>query len=111
MDESPLFVRAHDFLFWLLPQLQKFPRIYRFTLSERIQCTAMGFQDLLIAAGKAKNEERKNYLKEADIALEQLRFWLRLSSELGLFSLGQYEHAARMLVEVGRLLGGWIKQT
>jgi hypothetical protein len=24
-------------------------------------------------------------------------------------SIGQYEHAARMVNEVGRLLGGWIK--
>jgi hypothetical protein len=24
---------------------------------------------------------------------------------------GQYEHASRMVAEVGKLLGGWLKQT
>ena len=36
---------------------------------------------------------------------------LRLSRDLQLISMGQYEHAARMLVEVGRLLGGWQKSS
>lgn len=110
MEESPLFVRTHDFLLWLIPQVQKFPRVYRFSLAERIQRTAMDFQDYLISAGKSKNEERRTWLRKADIALEQLRFWLRFSKELELFRIGQYEHSARMMVEMGRLLGAWIKQ-
>ena len=110
MDESPLFVRTHEFLLWLLPQVQKFPRAYRFSLAERIQRTGMDFQDDIIAAGKSKNEERRAWLKKADITLEQMRFWLRFSIELGLINIGQYEHAARMMVEMGRLLGAWIKQ-
>jgi len=110
MDESPLFVRTHDFLLWLLPQTQKFPRTYRFTLAERIQQTAMDFQDFIVSAGKSRDEERSIWLKKADIALEQMRFWLRFSRELGLIRVGQYEHSARMMVEMGRLLGAWIKQ-
>jgi len=110
MNESPLFVRTHDFLLWLLPQVQKFPRAYRFTLAERIQETAMDFQDGIITAGKSKEKERLAFLKEADIELEKIRFWLRFSKNLNLFSVGQYEHASRMMVEMGRLLGAWIKQ-
>jgi hypothetical protein len=48
LNESPLFVRTHDFLIWLLPQVQKFPRVYRFTLAERVQHTAMDFQDFIV---------------------------------------------------------------
>lgn len=110
MNASPLFVRTHDFLLWLLPQVQKFPRTYRFTLSERIQRQGMEFQDCIVSAGKSKAEERRAWLAKADILLEQLRFWLRFARDLELFTLGQYEHAARMLVEMGRLLGAWIKQ-
>jgi four helix bundle protein len=110
MNESPLFVRTHDFLLWLLPQVQKFPRAYRFSLAERIQKTAMDFQDEIIAAGKSKEKERLAFLKSADIELEKVRFWLRFSKNLNLFSIGQFEHASRMMVEMGRLLGAWIKQ-
>jgi len=110
MNESPLFVRTHDFLLWLLPQTVKFPRAYRFTLSEHIQHKALAFQDSLVSAGKSKGSERLNHLKQADISLEQLRFWLRLAKELEIISISQYEHAARQMVEVGRLLGAWMKQ-
>jgi hypothetical protein len=111
MNESPLFSRTHDFLLWLLPQMQKFPRVYRFSLAERIQRTSMDFQDFIVSAGKSQGDERRGWLKKADIALEQIRFWLRFSEELELFTIGQYEHAARMMVEMGRLLGAWVKQT
>ena len=111
MNESPLFVRTHDILKWLLPQMQKFPRTYRFTLSERIQRQGMDFQDSLVWAGKSTGEERQIWLRKADIVLEQLRFWLRFAHEQKLMTIGQYEHAARMTVEMGRLLGAWMHRS
>ncbi|HEY9075857.1 MAG TPA: diversity-generating retroelement protein Avd [Anaerolineaceae bacterium] len=110
MNESPIFVKTHDLLQWLIPQVQKFPRAHRFGLAERIQRTAMDFQDSLIAAGKSQPPERAEHLKQADILLEQLRFWMRLSYDLHLFDIGQYEHVSRIDVEIGRLLGGWMKK-
>ena len=111
MNESPLFVRTYDFLLWLVPQVQKFPRVYRFTLSERIQRLAFDFQDSLVAAGKSRGNSRRDNLSQADIQLEQLRLWLRYSRDYNLITVRQYEHAVRQLGEVGRMLGAWIKQT
>ncbi len=110
MNESPLFSRTYDFLMWLIPQVQKFPRVYRFTLAEHIQTLAMNFQDNLISAGKSAGQERLASLKKADVQLEQLRHWMRYSRDNGLLTLKQYEHVARMMSEVGRLLGAWLKQ-
>ena len=109
MNESPLFVRTYDFLLWLIPQIQKFPRAYRFTLSERIQRLALNFQDTLVAAGKSKGGMRRERLSQADIELEQLRIWLRFSRDQNLITLHQYEHSIRQLKEVGNLLGAWLK--
>lgn len=109
MNESPLFVRTYDFLIWLIPQVQKFPRVYRFTLSERIQRLALEFQDSLVAAGKSKGTHRRDWLDKADIQLEQLRGWLRFSRDQDLITLRQYEHSIRQLKEVGNLLGAWLK--
>jgi hypothetical protein len=110
MNESPLFVRTYDFLLWLMPQVQKFPRVYRFTLSERVQRLALNFQDSIVAAGKSKGEARRLNLNQADIQLEQLRLWLRFARDNDLFTINQYEHAIRQLREVGNLLGAWLKQ-
>ncbi len=110
MNESPLFVRTYDFLLWFIPQVQKFPREYRFTLSERIQQLALDFQDSLVAAGKSKGSLRSDNLHQADIQLEQLRIWLRFSRDKSLLTVRQYEHSIRQLKEVGNLLGAWLKQ-
>jgi hypothetical protein len=46
-------------------------------------------------------------LADANLGLERLRFVMRLSHELRLFGSRRYEHAARSIDEVGRLVGGW----
>lgn len=110
MNESPLFVRTHDLVLWLIPHVQRFPRAHRFGLGERVQRLALDFQDSLVEAGKSQAEARRMCLRRADVQLEQLRAWIRISRELELFTMSQYEHVSRLVSEVGRLLGGWIKQ-
>lgn len=111
MKESPLYVKTYDFLLWLIPQVQKFPKAHRFALSERIQRLALDFQDSLVAAGKAKGPARLKWLRQADLQLAQLRVWLRLARDLQALSIRRYEHAARLVSEMGRLLGAWIIKT
>jgi len=110
MKESPVFTHTYDLLMWLVPQVNKFPRIHRFGLGERVQRLALDFQDALVAAGKSKGAPRLTYLKTADIHLEQLRLWVRFSRDNQLITIRQYEHVIRMISEVGRLLGAWLKQ-
>lgn len=110
MEESPVFTRTYDLLLWLIPQVQKFPRAHRFGLAERIQRLLLDFQDSLTAAGKGKGAERSQNLHEADLLLAQLRVWLRLARDTSCLTIRQYEHVTRLVAEIGRLLGGWIKQ-
>ena len=109
MNESPIFSRVYDLLLWLLPQAIKFPRAYRFTLAERVQHRALDLQETLIAAGLRRGPDRSSHLRQADTQLAQLRQTLRLCKDLNLLTLKQYEHAAALLAEIGRLLGGWQK--
>jgi len=108
MKESPIFARTYDLLRWLLPVTVKFPRQQRFVLAEAVQRTALDFQERLIEAGLTQNPI--SILQQADVSLMKLRFYLRLCRDLELLSLGQYEHVSRMIGEIGKLLGGWIKK-
>ena len=47
---------------------------------------------------------------KADVELEKVRLHLRLAQELKFLNAGQYEHASRAVVDIGRLLGGWLKR-
>ncbi|NWG76728.1 MAG: diversity-generating retroelement protein Avd, partial [Rubrivivax sp.] len=96
------------FLVWLVPQTLKFPKSQRFVLAQRLHGSALTFLELLVRARKVR--PNRSILVDADVELEKVRLHLRLSHELGLLSGGQYEHGSRLVVEIGRLLGGWLKQ-
>jgi four helix bundle protein len=108
-ETSPLFARTFDLLTWLLQRTQSFPRSQRFVVTQRLQNAALDFQELIIDADAARGAERRDVLRRADGALNKVRLYLRLCREWEWLTPGQYEHAARMVAEVGRLLGGWIK--
>jgi hypothetical protein len=111
MKESPIFTKTYDLLLWLIPQVVKFPRAHRFGVGERTQRLALNFQDTLVAAGKSQGGQRLVYLKTADIHLEQLRLWIRFSRDNEFINIRQYEHVSRMMADLGRLLGAWLKHS
>lgn len=111
METSPLFARTFDFLNWLLPRTQTFPRPQRFVVTQRLQNAALDFQELLVDAEAVRGAARMERLRRADAALDKVRLYLRLCREWNWLTPGQYQYAAQMITEMGRLLGGWIKVT
>lgn len=105
--ESPVFVKAYDLLKWLLPATAKFPKQQRFVLARQIEDAAFALHRALHRTRVAPGEA----LAEADVQLAALRAYLRLACELKFFSVNQYEHAARLVDELGRLVGGWMRKT
>jgi hypothetical protein len=94
---------------WLLPKAEHFPKVYRHTLIQRMMDAALDFQEALFAAQSQRDAERQKHLRQADAALNRLRFYLRLAHRWHWLSNGQYRHVSALIAELGRLLGGWIK--
>ncbi len=109
--EMPIFIRTFDFLAWLLPQTNKFPRAHRFTLTQRLLNAAFDMREYLEEANFRQGKARLEKLAQADQALDRVRVYLRLAAKLEWLTAGQYQHAAQMVAEIGRLLGGWKKVT
>lgn len=107
--EYPIFPKTHDLVLWLMERTVHFPKSQRFVLAKRVQDTVLDFYERLIAARKVSHAERAALLHQADVTLEMLRLELRLCYELRLLSSGQYAHVSAQVVEVGKLLGAWIK--
>lgn len=106
-ENTILFSRYHDFMLWLVPTLEKYPRSQRFLLAQRLLAVAETCYSNLIRARKVTGSAKAQTLLDADIRLEQIRLYLRLSQELTCISFDQYEHAIRLVNELGRLLGAW----
>ena len=107
MKQSPIFSRSYDLLRWLVPATIKFPREQRFVMANNVQRIAFEFQEHIIEPAHALQPEQN--LRCADSALSKLRVYLRLSVDLRLLSTGQYAHVGKIVDEIGRLLGGWLK--
>ena len=109
-SEMIILTRTYDFLTWLLPKSESFPKLYRSTVTQRLMSAALDFQEALLEAQAFDDKIRLRHLRQADVHLNKVRVYLRLVHQWGWLSLGQYEHASRMVAELGRLLGGWLKQ-
>ncbi len=105
---SPIFGKTYDFILWLLDHTEKFPKSERFRLARRVEDAAFEFYELLIQATRTARR-RQVVLLDADLVLDRLRLYVRLSHARGLLTDGQYQYAAAALVEIGKLLGGWLK--
>lgn len=56
-----------------------------------------------------KKYTKKTTLQEMDISVAKLRAFIRLSFNLKFINLHQYEVWSDKVVEIGKMLGGWIK--
>ncbi|MBM3559756.1 MAG: diversity-generating retroelement protein Avd [Alphaproteobacteria bacterium] len=105
---GPALECLYRFVLWLVPTVEKFPRAQKFLLGDRIQETALDALERLIEA--TYDRERRAPLRQANLALEKLRFLLRLACDLRCLDARRYEYAARSLDETGRLVGGWLRK-
>ena len=104
---GPALERMQQFLVWLVPTVERFPRSQKFALGDRIQSTALDVLERIIEATYTR--ARGKALSAANLGIEKLRILFRLAADLKVVDLRRYEFAARSLDEVGRLIGGWLR--
>lgn len=95
--------RSRALVAWLMPDLQRWPREHRHGLTAHVGALACRVLDALVAARHLPPGERDLALRDADMALDQLRQYLHLALEWHWMTEAQYLH-------VCSLLGGWRKR-
>ncbi len=106
--ELPIIQQTYDLILWYVPHLNKLPRDHRFTLGERV---ITGLYDLLEQLILARYEKKKiERLEAVNSKLDVLRHQTRLLKDLSLIDPRRYAYAANLINEIGKSLGGWIRQ-
>ncbi len=109
MSTGPQIVtRVYDLVVHLLPYVSQFPRSHRCSIGTRVEQLAGALLEETITACYTK--DRLHQLRQLNIRLEHLRYWLRMCKDLKLISLQRYEVTSRQVNDIGVQLGGWIKQ-
>ena len=107
-EEIKAIPKTYDLLKWLLPIVSKFPKDRRYTLGQRIENKLLDILELLLKANYSK--VKIDLLKKANLELEMLRYLIRLCYDLRFINLKRYEFCSEQINEIGKLVGGWIKQ-
>ena len=105
--ELTVITKTYDLILWSCNHTGKFPRNHRFVLGERIERNLYHLLETLITAKYNKNRQR--LLEDANLALEILRFQMRLAKDLQCLKVESYAFAAKSIDEIGRLIGGWLR--
>ncbi len=106
-SEVDAVTKLYDYLLWLVPKLEKFPRQQKFLIGDRLETLLLDILDLLVEAAYTRNKAA--LLQRANIKLEQLRYLIRLAKDLKLLSLNSYEFSARAIDGIGTSVGGWLR--
>ncbi len=98
---------CHNLLIWLIPLLDNFPRNRRFTLGERLETGLIEILELLVEAAYAR--AKQDPLRRANLRLSVVRHLWRMAHELKTVPNKRYAHGAKLLDDLGKQIGGWLK--
>src|SRR3990167_1375118 len=107
--DIPIFAKIYDFYKNLSQFLTVFPKAKRYTLGQKIDQTSLDIVELTITAGYLPREQKLPLLQKISVKLDLLKILLRLSSETRCLDNNKYQTLISQILEIGKMLGGWLK--
>ncbi len=105
--EIPAVTKLYDIILWLMPQVEKFPRDYKFTIGDRLINLLLDSLELIIESAYTK--EKQQPLRKCNLQIEKLRFLIRIAKDKKCLSINKYAYISKEINELGKMVGGWIK--
>lgn len=107
MDNFIVFQKTYDMIKYGYQALKQFPRSEKHTFAAEIKVAMIKLLKLIIETHK--KYYRKTTLREMDTQLELITTYIRLAKDLEFLPFKKYGIWSEKLVEVGKLIGGWMK--
>ncbi|MDX1912150.1 MAG: diversity-generating retroelement protein Avd [Saprospiraceae bacterium] len=108
-QKNTILTQTYEFLKMMIGVMQHFPRDQKFLIADRMQNLISDMLELFIEAYYSPPGDKKNKLLEANVKIEQLRYYVRLCYELGFYNSIKYGLIMEKMQEIGRMNGGWLK--
>ena len=114
MEEFKIKEKIYNMILYGSPALLQFPRAEKFVLATQIRESMYRMFQLAVII--EKKYYKKTTLQELDVELDVLRHLVRLAADKKLYPnqapclpFKKYEHWAKLLDEIGKMIGGYIK--
>jgi len=107
--DIPVFQKLYDLykLFYLT--ILDFPKKDRYTLGQRVENTTLALLEDIIMASQSSKLEKLPILQKASVKLDVLKVLVRCCKDLKIIDNKKYLIFESQIIEIGRMLGGWIK--
>ena len=104
---TPVVEKHYKLILWMLPKMAKFPKDQRFLLADRIERILLDILEMLIEA--VYSREKRKILIAVNLKLDCLRFMMRIAKDMKYVSLKGYDFFCQLTIEIGRMVGGWLR--
>ena len=108
-EDLKILQKTFDMIVFAYDVLRHFPKSEKFSIAADIKRCMDIMLELIIEA--QKKYHKKTTLQNLDIANAKLRAYTRLANRLGFLPNGKYAEWSKKNVEIGKMIGGWIKAT
>jgi four helix bundle protein len=106
-EELKILQKIFDMMEYGYGALAQYPKSEKFALVADIKRSMDRMLERAIEA--QKKYYKKTTLQELDVEITKLKAYLRLSKNLGFLPMKKYEIWSEKVVEIGKMLGGWLK--
>lgn len=107
MEEMKIQTKMFEMMDYAYQALAQFPKSEKFGLATDIKRSMDVCLSRIIEA--SKKYFKKTTLQELDVEVAKLKVYVRLAYRRGFLPEKKYEIWLEYLVEIGKMVGGWIK--
>ena len=109
--EVPIFELTIELYKTLHMSRGKVPKQDRFTIWQKCENKVINIIESLLLASQMPKNQKLPQLDNASKELNILRVLIRLTKEVRTIDNKKYTQIEKIINEIGRMLGGWIKST
>jgi four helix bundle protein len=105
-----VYQKWEDMAAYLYVALKSYPKSERFTLAADTTRALWEIGTCIVRANAVPGkQEKRRMIEQADLALVRLKVLVRMGMKLTFLPIKKYEILSGQAVEIGKMLGGWIK--
>lgn len=113
MDEFdiPIFKKTYELYKTVNQYRTTVPKQDRYTVWQKCENTVLAVLEGILLASQISKQEKLPVLEKTSIKINLFRVFLRLAHDTKLIDDKKHAYLQENTDEIGRMLGGWIKQT
>ena len=86
-----------------------FPKQERYSLGQKIENTILEILEFALQAAYLPKYRKADFIRKASDKADLLKYLIRLAYETKSINLKRYMALEEKIIEIGKMLGGWIK--